>query len=411
MKTQSTTVAKTSLELNCPASAPPTESLTRRTFLAAVGSSLAAAALPVTALAAQESSAKHSPDSKSLRIRKAVTKLTAAEKQEYIEALHKLKKVKSPYDTRLNYFDQFTSWHFMAVCCPRAEHPDTPWPSHHMPAFVPWHRMLLQVFEQALEAVSGKPLTVPYWDWADPAALDAVFADDFMGPKVGVPEQNYVVTTGPFRKGEWQLEVLSAPSDDPGQSRWLQRAYGINEAGLDCHMPTSEEVARALEIKDFDVAPYGITSDVNKSFRQWLEGVNGIVGKKCSADGVEEFIGGPHPYTRMHAAVHFYVSGSWKQGDHLQRGTLVLLTGAADPVFWLHHSMVDKMWVDWSARHGRVYVPEKEIPKTGSMLAKVPGLKTPLRPFDRVAPEICRVANVLDHRKLGYAYDTENLGL
>lgn len=40
------------------------------------------------------------------------------------------------------------------------------------------------------------------------------------------------------------------------------------------------------------------------------------------------------------------------------------MTSPNDPVFWLHHAFLDKIWADWMARHGRVYLPEKEIPKT-----------------------------------------------
>jgi tyrosinase len=76
-------------------------------------------------------------------------------------------------------------------------------------------------------------------------------------------------------------------------------------------------------------------------------------------------------------------------------------------VFFLHHSFVDKVWADWMARHGRVYQPENEVPRTGSMAAAIPGLRTPLRPFDRIARNICTVASVLDHTRLGYAYDTD----
>jgi hypothetical protein len=37
----------------------------------------------------------------------------------------------------------------------------------------------------------------------------------------------------------------------------------------------------------------------------------------------------------------------------------------------------------------------------------VPGLKSALRPYNRVAGDISTPASVLDHHKLGYAFDTD----
>jgi tyrosinase len=42
--------------------------------------------------------------------------------------------------------------------------------AHGGPAFLPWHRVFIREFEQALQAeVPG--VTLPYWDWAADSAL------------------------------------------------------------------------------------------------------------------------------------------------------------------------------------------------------------------------------------------------
>src|SRR6516165_4313171 len=104
-----------------------TNPLTRRSFLAAAGGSLA---LPLVRLASGEDRANQDGRSKSLRIRRNLTQLGAMERAELVEAILKLKKTPSPYDIRFNYYDQFVGWHLIAQCCPRPEHPDTLWPSH-----------------------------------------------------------------------------------------------------------------------------------------------------------------------------------------------------------------------------------------------------------------------------------------
>lgn len=67
-------------------------------------------------------------------------------------------------------------------------------------------------------------------------------------------------------------------------------------------------------------------------------------------------------------------------------GTMGTSASPADPVFWLHHAFIDKIWADWQALH--------------------PGVN-PSNPGDVLlpAPIMTRtVAQVLDTRTLGYVY-------
>jgi tyrosinase len=301
-------------EFNAPVGAPLTRRVTRRGFLAAAGGT-ASLALPLAGLAVGGDRAGQDHETKSLRTRRNVTKLSAAEKAELVQAILKLKNTRSPFDMRFSYYDQFVAWHLIAQCCPKPEHPDTPWPSHYNPAVWPWHRILLLLFEKGLEAVTGNPLTIPYWDWTDPKSLDVVFVRDFMGPRRGDPRQNYVMTTGPFRKGAWQLHLLSAPSGDPGQSRWLVRAFGVNDEP-DLAMPTAKELEGVMALKEYDVPPFDVSSDPDRSFRARLDGLYGMRGRKCSGDGIEEIVPGPHPKpAALHSGVHRYVGGLFKVGN------------------------------------------------------------------------------------------------
>ena len=67
-------------------------------------------------------------------------------------------------------------------------------------------------------------------------------------------------------------------------------------------------------------------------------------------------------------------------------GTMVTSASPADPLFWLHHAFIDKIWADWQTLH--------------------PGVNPP-NPADvlQPAPIMTRtVAQVLDTRALGYIY-------
>jgi len=71
-----------------------------------------------------------------------------------------------------------------------------------------------------------------------------------------------------------------------------------------------------------------------------------------------------------------------------------------DPVFFMHHCFIDKLWADWQAAHpGQGYVPV-------SGAAAGHNLNDAMEPWASRG-ETVTPANVLDHNALGYAYDTE----
>lgn len=43
-------------------------------------------------------------------------------------------------------------------------------------------------------------------------------------------------------------------------------------------------------------------------------------------------------------------------------GTMAANTSFSDPVFWLHHANIDRLWNEWMRRYGEVFVR----PNTGA---------------------------------------------
>jgi tyrosinase len=63
----------------------------------------------------------------------------------------------------------------------------------------------------------------------------------------------------------------------------------------------------------------------------------------------------------LHNMVHKWVGGTISRGDArpARRGTMILPTSPNDPVFFLNHANVDRLWSEWQARHpGRTYEPK-----------------------------------------------------
>lgn len=80
------------------------------------------------------------------------------------------------------------------------------------PAFPPWHRKLLILFEDALSQVSGKDIALPYWDWTSQESTDATFSTMLMGGN-GDPNDEYALNSGPFRKDNWQINVFTTSAN------------------------------------------------------------------------------------------------------------------------------------------------------------------------------------------------------
>jgi tyrosinase len=74
-------------------------------------------------------------------------------------------------------------------------------------------------------------------------------------------------------------------------------------------------------------------------------------------------------------------------------GVMATTTSPGDPIFYLHHCWIDMLWARWQREH-----PAAPFVASGAGV----GLNDPLMEWADRTP-----ADVLDHRALGYTYDTE----
>ena len=336
-------------------------------------------------------------------MRKSVTALTTTERKEFVDAVVALKKTTSPYSPSLSYYDQFVQWHKERYVCHKDEHAQSMNAMlmiHTGPMFLPWHREFIRRFENALREVSGKPITLPYWDWTDQEAVNpnnpsAVFRDDFMGGD-GIPDEQYAVTTGPFKKGAWTLNV------HPEGVTWAPSAttYLTRRLRRDRPLPTKAEIETVFAAAEYDVPPYSAASDQGKSFRKALEGNVAASPMQCGSDGWMAFEADLAPTavasgrTTMHDMVHGWVGGVLSSSDARPpiRGTMVLPTSPNDPIFFLHHANIDRLWAAWQSTHpGKTYEPKTGYAGNNADSAMVP--------FGEVSPK--RVEDIND---LGYSY-------
>lgn len=245
--------------------------------------------------------------------------------------------------------------------------------AHRGPAFGPWHRRFIRDFELALQSVIAG-VTLPYWDWAQDATLanpaaaplwtDAYIGGDGAGP-------NNLVPNGPFKN--WVALIMNAggmlvPRATPG----IVRILGRDPIGFPT-LPSPAQVANSMAEGVYDSAPWSESQTSSPSFRNRLEGWLTYPGEPAEP--------------RMHNRVHTWVGGDMQPG-----------TSPNDPVFFLHHCNVDRLWAQWqAAKPGLPYVPNGGGPPGHNLMDAMRDIGAA-----GITP-----ASVLDHLAMGYRYDTE----
>jgi tyrosinase len=197
---------------------------------------------------------------------------------------------------------------------------------HSSPLFLPWHRAYLYFFEQYL--MDQEPtVRLPWWDWADDQAIpdaygQATLPDGSPNPLAAAPITGIPDNQFTEEGVPQTSETSRQPDSDPSG-----------------YLPTPDMINTALGLDDFT------------DFTTYLE-------------------------QQIHNPVHIWVGG-----------TMALIPLAAyDPIFWAHHTMIDRIWSLWQQTH------------PGAGVGTVP-LDQALAPFQQF-----NVGNVLDITGLGYSY-------
>src|SRR5947207_9207325 len=159
--------------------------------------------------------------------------------------------------------------------------------------FLPWHRMYLWFYERAIQKLSGdSTFALPYWDYTDPTqrALPSMFRAPTSGNVLFIPQRNATINAG-------------------GQ------------------LPASA---------------------VNTSVAFGFTNFTGPTGTSASfgSQQVPAPNHGASPHGRLettpHDSVHISIGGFMGSFG----------TAARDPIFWLHHSNIDRLWDAWLTQGG-----------------------------------------------------------
>ena len=222
--------------------------------------------------------------------------------------------------------------------------------AHFGSAFGPWHREFLRQFEFDLRQVSGNSsIVIPYWDWTTgrtPASPNWPFVPDLLG---GLGNTTGLVTDGPFSNpATWRMNIRRNVFRDDNLQQvqdtnlQLRRRPAAVDPGFS--LPTAANARTGMaQTTPYDAAPFNeaallstattaiIQGWIAASFRKFLEWV--------LHNGPHTWIGGEDNWTTGNAPV--FIAGPMA----------IPAVAVNDPVFWLHHCNVDRLWSTWQQRH------------------------------------------------------------
>lgn len=208
--------------------------------------------------------------------------------------------------------------------------------------FAPWHRVFIYYFEQLIGSLSNTPgFSLPYWDWSTAHSVPASFYGS----------GNALDDTVSIRNS-----CSSAPTAGRGRSQ--SDAFSAND--LKTYVG-SAVVGRIQANPDF-------------------------VSYAGAQSGAGELERTPHNF------VHRWVGGA-------KNSNMVQTFSPLDPIFWMHHCNIDRLYSDWLARPGHRPPP-----------ADSPWAKRSFNDFvnadGKPAGGEWTCGQTTDSRVLGYVYDT-----
>ncbi|MBW4678851.1 MAG: tyrosinase family protein [Microcoleus vaginatus WJT46-NPBG5] len=245
-----------------------------------------------------------------LQVRRNAATLNATEIERFVNAIRMLKTrtVTAANGVVISEYDQFVAAHLGAMDLAGRPGPDgRPLvnAAHGRAGFLPWHRTFTYEFEKALQVVDPT-VTIPYWDWTDiSGSQNVIFTNNFMGGN-GSTNGNPggAVQSGPFTTARGWVQ-----RSDLSRDVWLGTSTGTQaltrNLGSFAPGPTNRGMITAAQ----ENTALNTTSYLTLNNRIELN---------------------------IHNPMHNWVGGSMN-----------LMTSPNDPIFWMLHANVDRLWARW----------------------------------------------------------------
>ena len=331
-------------------------------------------------------------------VRRSFLDLSPSEKNRFIEILNMSKYLESDFTIplhetptgtdsfkSLSLYDVFATFHYYTIRDEalkvktknnesfhmRYSIPDF---AHEGSGFLSWHRAYLLYFETELQhMLNDSSFALPYWDWTAYTKLKDMnntecpdilsrelfgqndidcYEPDPQDPQKAKYENGLAILTDKFK---WRpictnYEHLTNEGElcDPYENdnigaiaekiiRCAGSMLGDLQSRAKGELPTVSDVKRVLCEQPYDVYSYD-DNPTTRGFRNALEGFYNFKNKEEN-------------FAEMHNKVHLYIGGLMMH----------VATSSNDPIFWLHHCNIDRLYEKWFEKYGdeTLYIPNK----------------------------------------------------
>lgn len=206
---------------------------------------------------------------------------------------------------------------------------------HDTADFLAWHRAFTHYLEQDLINLCGYTGVMPYWNWA----LDASAPQDsplFSGDAFSMGSNGKPVTG---RTSTWlaQQDVTYPPGTGGGcvtSGPFVD--YTVNLGPLD--LPNANNVNSSFEYN-----PRCLERDINPFFSKSYNTYTNLTTLMLNQIYIEDFQALMQGYDSDTNKFGVHGGGHWQIGGSM----MDFHSSPADPLFFLHHAMVDRVWTIW----------------------------------------------------------------
>jgi tyrosinase len=248
--------------------------------------------------------------------------------------------------------------------------------------FYVWHRGYIGFFEQTIRTVSGNPsFTLPYWDWTQLPRIPAPMFDGVLDPTNARYERftknlaiftNYVQpellkywsTLSPAQLAQQKLRSFDNFADLWNNLRAWNKDTGIASAGDIAFAPTASARYLSRDNPGFDkttletVSAGVVQSGIDPiEFNDEQNIANGFTSRRTTSHqpspgrGAFSILEG-----QPHNTVHNYIGGAGPL-NYGPFGNMTNNLSPIDPIFFLHHSNMDRLWDVWTRKQQRLGLP------------------------------------------------------
>ncbi|PYH90900.1 tyrosinase, partial [Aspergillus ellipticus CBS 707.79] len=275
----------------------------------------------------------------SARLRREWRDLTLASRKEFTDAVQCLQsrptnisaETQKTYQGVKTRYDEFVATHINMT-----EY------IHLTASFLAWHRFFIHTFERALQVECNYTGTLPYWEWG----IDADSPQDsvmFNGDEYSMGSNGFKLNRTTIF---WESQNITIPAGTGGGCALSGPFADLTVNMGPINAPGEQPVDNKLEYN-----PRCLQRDVNPTVSAMSVAFRNSTELILSYDTIDWFQG------VMQADMRFKDSSAPRSfgvhgGGHLTVGGVLadIDTSPAEPMFWLHHAQIDRLWTIWQGQ-------------------------------------------------------------